>query len=72
MYFSVTYGYALQQCVRESVLGGLVAISAVIGILGSIAFPFLRKKLNVTRYTNFSVLSFVLVIDLYVCVPGLE
>jgi len=46
---NVTYGYALQQCVRESVLGGLVAISAVIGILGSIAFPFLRKKLNVTR-----------------------
>ena len=52
---------------RESVLGGLVAISAVIGILGSIAFPFLRKKLNVTRYTNFSVLLFVLVTDLFVC-----
>ena len=48
----VTYGYALQQCVRESVLGGLVAISAVIGIIGSVTFPFLRKKLNVTRYTN--------------------
>ena len=47
---TVTYGYALQQCVRESVLGGLVAFSAIIGIIGSITFPFLRKRLNVTRY----------------------
>ena len=52
MFTPVTYGYALQQCVRESVLGGLVGFSAIIGIFGSIAFPFLRKRLNVTRYTT--------------------
>ena len=46
----VTYGYALQQCVRESVLGGLVAFSAIVGIIGSVSFPLLRKKLNVSRY----------------------
>ena len=42
---------ALQQCVCESVLGGLLAMSAMVGIMGSITFPFLRKRLNVTRYT---------------------
>ena len=47
--FPVTYGYALQQCVRESVLGGLVAFSAIVGIIGSVSFPLLRKKLNVSR-----------------------
>ena len=46
----VTYGYAIQQCVRESVLGALVALSAIVGIIGSIVFPFLRKRFNVTRY----------------------
>ena len=46
----VTYGYALQQCVHESVLGVLVAFSAIVGIIGSIMFPFLRKRLNVTRF----------------------
>ena len=49
----VTYGYALQQCVRESVLGALVAFSAIVGIFGSITFPLLRKRLNVTRFATF-------------------
>jgi hypothetical protein len=30
-------------------LGGLVALSAVFGIAGSLTFPLLRKRLNVTR-----------------------
>merc|ERR1719394_864415 len=42
---NITYGYCLQQCVNESVLGALVCISAIVGVLGSVSFPFLRKSL---------------------------
>lgn len=46
---NITYGYCLHQCVSESILGGLVGISSAIGMLGSISFPFLRKRFNVQR-----------------------
>ena len=36
-------GYAILQGVSESILGILVAVSAIIGVLGSVAYPFLRK-----------------------------
>ena len=43
---ATTWAFALLQCVPESVLGLLVAVSAVVGILGSLAFPALRRALN--------------------------
>jgi len=43
---SITWGFSLMQCVPESVLGLLVAASALVGILGSLTFPLLRKALN--------------------------
>ena len=46
---NITYGYCLQQCVHESVLGTLVGVGAVIGVLGSISFPYLRKSLGLPR-----------------------
>ena len=46
---NITYGYCLQQCVRESLLGGLVGVSAICGVSGSIAFPFLRKSLGLAK-----------------------
>ena len=46
---NITYGYCLQQCVHESVLGTLVGAGAVIGVLGSISFPYLRKSLGLPR-----------------------
>ena len=46
---NITYGYCLQQCVREALLGGLVGISAICGVSGSVAFPFLRKSLGLAR-----------------------
>ena len=46
---NITYGYCLQQCVRESLLGGLVGISAICGVSGSVAFPFLRKSLGLAK-----------------------
>ena len=46
---NITYGYCLQQCVHESVLGALVGTGAIIGVFGSISFPFLRKSLGLPR-----------------------
>ena len=46
---NITYGYCLHQCVTESVLGALVGVSAIFGVLGSITFPFLRKRIGLTK-----------------------
>ena len=46
---NVTYGFILKQCVSEFVLGVVVGVSAIVGVLASIAFPFLRKLLNLGR-----------------------
>ena len=40
---NITYGYCLNQCVSESLLGGLVSASAAFGVIASIVFPFLRR-----------------------------
>lgn len=46
---NITVGFCLHQCVSASVLGGLMGLSAVVGVCGSISFPVLRKRLDVTR-----------------------
>ena len=46
---NITWGYSLMQCVTESVLGLLVAVSAGLGILGSLSFPHLRRWLGSAR-----------------------
>ena len=46
---NITYGYLIMQNIQEAVLGGLVALSALIGVVGSIAYPFLRKCLGLER-----------------------
>ena len=46
---NITYGYCLAQCVSESVLGAVVGVSAVIGCLGSISFPYLRKWFGIRK-----------------------
>ena len=35
---NITYAYCLDQCVSESLLGGMVALSAIFGITGSYAY----------------------------------
>ena len=42
LYFYLV-GYAIMQNVSESILGILVAVSAIVGVLGSVAYPFLKK-----------------------------
>jgi len=46
---NITYGYAIIQKVPESVLGILVALSAVVGVLGSVTYPLLKKRLGLER-----------------------
>ena len=41
-----TWAYSLMQCVPESILGILLAVSALVGILGTLVFPFLRRASN--------------------------
>ena len=40
---TTTWAYSLMQCVPESVLGALVAVSAVFGVAGALSFPHLRR-----------------------------
>ena len=46
---NITYGFCLSQCVTEGQIGILVGASALIGILGSSSFPYLRKKFGLAR-----------------------
>ena len=46
---SITWGYALSQCVTELWLGLLLAASAAVGIGGSLAFNPLRRALGPAR-----------------------
>jgi len=46
---NITYGYCLMQNVPEAVLGGLVAVSALVGVAGSLAYPHFRKSLGQER-----------------------
>ena len=41
-----TWAFSLMQCVSESILGILLAVSALVGILGALAFPFLRRTFS--------------------------
>ena len=46
---NITYGYIIAQSISEAVLGGVVALSALIGVAGSVAYPFLRKCLGLEK-----------------------
>nr|XP_033800902.1 solute carrier family 40 member 1-like isoform X2 [Geotrypetes seraphini]XP_033800904.1 solute carrier family 40 member 1-like isoform X2 [Geotrypetes seraphini] len=65
---SVTTGYAYTQGLSSAVLSLLMAISAIVGILGTIAFTHLRKKYGLIR-TGF-ISGIVHVISLSLCVTS--
>merc|ERR1719210_2004520 len=46
---NITYGYVLTQGIPESVLGVLVALNAASGVLGSLAYPHIRKRVGIER-----------------------
>jgi len=62
----ITWAYALLQCVSEAVLGVLVMVSAIVGIVGSISFPLLRRKIGKEKAGLVGMTS--LVASLSVCV----
>ena len=54
---NITYGFCLQQCVTESVLGALIGVSALVGVTGSISFPFIRKCMGLSKTGIFGFIS---------------
>ncbi|KAM4626879.1 ferroportin [Discoglossus pictus] len=46
---SITIGYAHTQGVTSSVLSILIGVSAIVGILGTVAFTWLQKKCGLVR-----------------------
>lgn len=62
----ITWAYCLMQCVPESILGILVAVSAVIGIVGSISFHKLRSLIGLERSGSIGMVQ--LVFSLGLCV----
>ena len=43
---ATTWAFALMQCVKEYILSILLAVSALVGILGTLVFPFLRRTFS--------------------------
>ena len=46
---NITYGFCLAQCVTEWLLGLLVGVSAVVGVIGSLSFPYIRKHIGLAK-----------------------
>ncbi len=40
---NITYAFVLSQGVRESVVGLLVGLAALIGVAGSLAYPAIKR-----------------------------
>ncbi|KAK6166093.1 hypothetical protein SNE40_022863 [Patella caerulea] len=46
---NITVGYAYSQNISESILGFLMAGAAIVGIIGTIAYPFIRRRIGLER-----------------------
>merc|ERR1712038_9412 len=46
---NITYGYCLLQGVPHAALGVLVGVSALVGVLGSLAYPPIRRRVGLER-----------------------
>ncbi|XP_060081691.1 solute carrier family 40 member 1-like [Ylistrum balloti] len=63
---NITSGYAISQGVSESILGLLMAAGAIVGILGTIAYPHIRKRIGLERTGLFGFLTEILILTLCV------
>ncbi|OWF35570.1 solute carrier family 40 member 1-like isoform X2 [Mizuhopecten yessoensis] len=63
---NITTGYAISQGVSESILGFLMAAGAIVGILGTIVYPRMRKRIGLERTGLFGILSQILILTLCV------
>ena len=46
---NITYGFCLLQGVPHAALGVLVGVSALVGVLGSLAYPLIRRRIGLER-----------------------
>jgi len=70
---NVLWAYSLLQCVTEYVLSILVGVAALNGIMGSIAFPWLRKHFSVEcagQVGQLSLLAALIFCVISVFLPG--
>ena len=69
---NITYGFCMAQCIQKSILGGLLGLTAIVGILGSLTFPVLRKRfgLHFTGLIGFT--SLLAMLSLCVISIGLD
>ena len=66
---NITYAFCLSQCVTEWVLGVLVGVSAIVGVIGSLSFPFIRKRIGLPK-TGLIGMA-ILLITLSLCVVSI-
>ena len=69
---NITYGFCMSQCITKSILGGLLGLTAIIGILGSLTFPVLRKRFGLHRTGLIGFISLISMLTLCVVSIGLE
>ncbi|XP_014662601.1 PREDICTED: solute carrier family 40 member 1-like isoform X2 [Priapulus caudatus] len=70
---SVTIGYAYSQGLSESMLSIMMALGSVTGILGTICYPFVRRRIGVERtglFAFFFQLSMLVICLASVWAPG--
>ncbi|XP_050417924.1 solute carrier family 40 member 1 isoform X2 [Patella vulgata] len=46
---NITVGYAYSQNISESILGFLMGGAAIVGIVGTFAYPFIRRRIGLER-----------------------
>ncbi|KAL4225216.1 hypothetical protein ACF0H5_015907 [Mactra antiquata] len=66
---NITVGFAYSQGINESTMGILMAAGAVFGILGTIVYPIVRRRIGLERTGLFG--YFVLVSFLCLCVASI-
>ncbi|XP_033762324.1 solute carrier family 40 member 1-like isoform X1 [Pecten maximus] len=63
---NITTGYAISQGISESILGFLMAAGALVGILGTVVYPYIRRRIGLERTGLFGFLAEILVLTLCV------
>ncbi|KAL4222198.1 hypothetical protein ACF0H5_018235 [Mactra antiquata] len=63
---NITVGFAYTQGINESVMGGLMAAGAFVGIVGTFIYPWMRKKIGIQKTGSFGLTSQIIFLSLCV------